>query len=99
MATQLSSDRGSKMTIELSPALAQHLEELARESGSTVDEVLRKAIALMDIAVQEKKKSGDGSIWVGPSQVVHELSGTLSGSGSMSANLTVSGAGTEITDI
>ncbi len=93
MATQLSSDRGSAMTVELSPALAQHLEELARESGSTVDEVLRKAIALLDIAVHEKKKSGEDNLWVGPSRVVHELSGTLSGSSRVSANLAVSEAG------
>ena len=46
-----------RLTLDVSPNLNQVLEELAGFIGGTKSDVLRKAIALMEVAV-EAKRSG-----------------------------------------
>jgi hypothetical protein len=43
-----------RLSLDVSPELNDLLEELARETHATKSEVLRKAIALMDVAVEAK---------------------------------------------
>lgn len=90
MASRLDASRDGWLAVEISPALSKHLHELARETGSSVEDVLRKAIALLDIALQEKKRSENGNIWVGPAPVVHEAGGTSIARSSTEARVTVS---------
>ena len=45
-----------RLSLDVSPELNEKLEELAGELHGTKSEVLRKALALMDIAVRAKKE-------------------------------------------
>lgn len=45
-----------KMTLEMSEELNEVLEELAKELSTTKSEVVRKALALMEVATAAKKK-------------------------------------------
>jgi predicted transcriptional regulator len=45
-----------RLSLDLSPELYRMLEELAEKSGGSKAEVLRRAIALMDVAVDAKKQ-------------------------------------------
>lgn len=45
-----------RLSLEVSSELNELLERLARETGSTKSEVLRKAIALIDVAVEAKEQ-------------------------------------------
>lgn len=45
-----------RLSLDVSPELNQLLEELARETDSSKSDVLRKAIALMDVAVEAKEQ-------------------------------------------
>lgn len=86
MATASKNDRGLvNLSIEISPELYDRLENIAINTGSNLGETLAKAIVLMDIAVQEKKRSASGSIWVSPAPA--------SGSGSAAFGVSVSGEG------
>jgi predicted transcriptional regulator len=51
-----------RLSLDVSPELNDLLEELATATHSTKSEVLRKAIALMDVAV-DAKESGQ-KLWV-----------------------------------
>jgi predicted transcriptional regulator len=45
-----------RITVDISPALYQKLDELANAIHGTKSEVLRRAIALMDVAVKAKEQ-------------------------------------------
>lgn len=45
-----------RLTLDVSPELNSILKELAKDSSTTKSDVLRRAIALMDLAVNEQKK-------------------------------------------
>jgi predicted transcriptional regulator len=45
-----------KMTLEMSPELNQVIEQMAKASSSTKVEVVRKALALMEVAFEAKAK-------------------------------------------
>ncbi len=45
-----------RLSLDISPELNSLLEELAADIGGTKSEVLRKAIALMEVMVQAKKQ-------------------------------------------
>lgn len=49
-----------QMTLSMSPALEAKLARLAVASGSTEADVLLKAIALYEVALQAKLKGGPG---------------------------------------
>lgn len=65
-----------RLSLDVSPALNDRLEEIAATSHSTKSEVLRKAVALFDIAV-EARENGQ-KLWVGdqpPAGVAREIVG------------------------
>jgi predicted transcriptional regulator len=45
-----------RLSLDVSPELNDLLEQLARETHATKSDVLRKAIALMDVAVEAKER-------------------------------------------
>lgn len=45
-----------RLSFEVSPKLNDTLEQLAERSDTTKSEILRKAIALMELAVEAKQK-------------------------------------------
>lgn len=45
-----------RMSLNISPELAEKLEKMSEESHSSKSDVLRKAIFLMDIAIGSKKE-------------------------------------------
>ena len=45
-----------RLSLDISPELNALLEQLAASTGSTKSEVLRKAIALMEVAVDAKRQ-------------------------------------------
>jgi len=45
-----------RLSLDVSPELNHLLEELADQTGTTKSDVLRKAIALMDVAVDAKRE-------------------------------------------
>ena len=45
-----------RMSLNISPELAEKLEKMSEESHSSKSDVLRKAIFLMDIAIDSKKE-------------------------------------------
>ena len=49
------SEKAIRLSLEVSPQLNAKLEELAAKTHGSKSEVLRRAIALMDIAVQAKE--------------------------------------------
>lgn len=50
-------ERGKvRLSLDISPELNSLLEQLAADIGGTKSEVLRKAIALMQVAVEAKKQ-------------------------------------------
>ena len=51
-----SSPKPVRLSLELSPELNSTLEELAEQTHGTKSDVLRKAIALMEIAVRAKSE-------------------------------------------
>lgn len=46
---------GARLSLDVSPAPNDRLEEIAASNGSTKSEVLRTAVALMDVAVEARK--------------------------------------------
>lgn len=45
-----------KMTLEMSPELNSMIEQIAKASSSTKSDVVRKALALMEVAFEAKEK-------------------------------------------
>ena len=45
-----------RLSLDISPELNALLEQLASETGGTKSDVLRKAIALMEVAVDAKRR-------------------------------------------
>lgn len=65
-----------RLSLDVSPALNERLEEIAAATHSTKSEVLRKAVALMDVAV-EAREHGQ-KLWVSdqpPAGVSREIVG------------------------
>jgi predicted transcriptional regulator len=51
----LEEEKPTRLSVELSPELNRALVRLARETHGTKSEVLRKSIALMEVAVEARK--------------------------------------------
>jgi hypothetical protein len=64
-----------RLSLVVSPELNETLEELMESSHSTKSEVLRKAIALFDLAAQAKKKDQRIGILDRDDKVVKEIVG------------------------
>lgn len=45
-----------RLSLDLSPELNQTLERLAASNGGSKSEILRKAVALMEVAVEAKRE-------------------------------------------
>lgn len=56
MATTQEKRQRVRLSLDVSVELNELLEELAEETGSTKSDVLRKAIALMDVAVDARRE-------------------------------------------
>jgi predicted transcriptional regulator len=64
-----------RLSLIVSPELNETLEELAQRSHSTKSEILRKAIALFDLAAQAKQKDQRIGILDRDDRVVKEIVG------------------------
>jgi predicted transcriptional regulator len=54
---QSAQERGKiRLSLDISPELNSLLEQLAEKTGGTKSDVLRKAIALMEVAVEAKRQ-------------------------------------------
>jgi predicted transcriptional regulator len=71
--TQSSAD--VRLSLIVSPELNETLQELADKSHSTKSDVLRKAIALFDVAAQAKEKDQRIGILDQDDKVVKEIVG------------------------
>lgn len=65
----------TRLTFDVSSELNDMLEKLAESTGSTKSEVLRKAIALMDVAVDAKAKGQKVVVANDQDQVVTRIVG------------------------
>jgi predicted transcriptional regulator len=64
-----------KLSLFVSPQLNETLENLARQNGSTKSDVLRKALALLEVASEAKKDGKRIGILTGDRQVLTEIVG------------------------
>lgn len=64
-----------RLSLVVSPELNETLEELAERSHSSKSDVLRKAIALFDVAAQAKQKDQRVGILDRDDKVVKEIVG------------------------
>jgi predicted transcriptional regulator len=64
-----------RLSLVVSPELNETLEELAERSHSSKSEILRKAIALFDVAAQAKQKDQRVGILDRDDKVVKEIVG------------------------
>jgi predicted transcriptional regulator len=64
-----------RLSLVVSPELNETLEELAAKSHSSKSDVLRKAIALFDVAAQAKQKNQRIGILDRDDKVVKEIVG------------------------
>ena len=56
MATNGAETKSIKLSLEVSPQMNEKLEELASKLHGTKSDVLRKAIALIEVAVRAKEE-------------------------------------------
>jgi predicted transcriptional regulator len=52
----MSTNNKVRITVDISPALYAKLDELAEKTHTTKSDVLRKAIGLMDVAMEAKEQ-------------------------------------------
>lgn len=64
-----------RLSLDISPELNTLLEQLAASTGSTKSEVLRKAIALMEVAVEAKRQGKKLGIAERDQQLTTEIIG------------------------
>lgn len=64
-----------RLSLDISPELNTLLEQLAASTGSTKSEVLRKAIALMEVAVEAKRQGKKLGIAERDQQLATEIIG------------------------
>jgi predicted transcriptional regulator len=68
-------DEKIRLSLDVSPELNETLEELATKIHGTKSDVLRKAIVLMELAIQAKEKQQKLGIIDKDHQVVTEIVG------------------------
>lgn len=64
-----------KLSLSVSPELNATLESIAQENGSTKSDVLRKALALLEVASEAKKEGHRIGILTKDRQVLTEIVG------------------------
>lgn len=64
-----------KLSLFVSPQLNETLESMAQESGSTKSDVLRKALALFEVASEARREGNRLGILTKDRQVVTEIVG------------------------
>ena len=64
-----------KLSLFVSPQLNETLESMAQESGTTKSDILRKAIALLEVASDARKEGKGIGIVTKDRQVVTEIVG------------------------
>ena len=64
-----------KLSLFVSPQLNESLESMAQESGSTKSDVLRKALALFEVASEARRDGNRIGILTKDRQVVTEIVG------------------------
>ena len=74
-AAMTTDTKNVQMTLTMSPALEAKLARLAVASGSTEADVLLKAIALYEVALQAKLKGQDVAILDEEKRLVREIDG------------------------
>jgi metal-responsive CopG/Arc/MetJ family transcriptional regulator len=64
-----------RLNVNITEKLNDRLDELAQLSGSSKSDLLRKAIALMDLAVTEKNRNNHLSVTNSDGKVLREIVG------------------------
>lgn len=64
-----------RLSLELSAKFNEKLEQLARDTDSTKTEVIRKALALMEVAIDSQKNGASLSITSKDGQLVTKIVG------------------------
>ena len=64
-----------RLLMEVSPELVELLDKLAEKSQTTRTEVLRKAIALLDVSAQEKNRGRKIGIFDENDKLIQEIVG------------------------
>lgn len=64
-----------RLSLDLSPELNNALGEIVKETHSTKSDVLRKSIALLEMAVREKKEGNHLGVFDGTNKIVKEIIG------------------------
>lgn len=64
-----------RLSLDVSPELNTILDQMAEKTCSSKSDVLRKSIALMEVAVQEKEKGNHLSIVNRDQKVIKEIIG------------------------
>lgn len=75
--TRPAQERGQKirLSLDISPALNDLLERLAADTGASKSDVLRKAIALMEVAAEAKRRGQKFGIANQDQQLATEIIG------------------------
>lgn len=63
-----------RLSLDVSPELNSVLDEMAEKTHTTKSEVLRKSIALMEVAVQEKERGNQLGVFK-DHQIIKEIIG------------------------
>lgn len=64
-----SNNKAIRLSLEVSPQMNEKLEELADKMGGTKSDVLRKAVALIEVAVRAKEEGKKFGV-AGPDQTL-----------------------------
>jgi predicted transcriptional regulator len=75
MSTSKAEKAKIRLSLDVSPELNETLDELAQETGTTKSDILRKAIALMEVAVEAKQHQNRLGIFDQQQHLVREIVG------------------------
>ncbi|MBY0544516.1 MAG: ribbon-helix-helix protein, CopG family [Gammaproteobacteria bacterium] len=64
-----------RLSLDVSAELNSTLDEMAEDMHSSKSEVLRKSIALMEVAVQEKRRGNHLGVFNAKQQLIKEFVG------------------------
>ncbi len=71
----MANHRSIRLSLDVSPALNHVLDEMAQKTHSSKSELLRKSIALMEVAIQEKEKGNHLGVVSKDQKIVKEIIG------------------------
>lgn len=69
------SKKNIRLSLDVSAELNELLEAMGRETSSTKSDVLRKSIALLEMALREKQKGNHLGIFNSNQKIVKEIVG------------------------